>query len=828
MVLAGTPREAALPATRSWVARRYLAVMFASLSVLALEVIFTRIFSIMIWYHFAYLVIGVALLGGGAAGAYLALQHWDAAALSGRIGKLAVAFSLSILVNLLVISVVQFDPLQLSRLGLVRTVVGLAIYFASMFAIFLLGGLLLAGAFSLWSHDSHRLYFADLLGASASTLGVSWLVQTLGGPGAIACVALLALAGGLLFGVRLSARARWLMPVIALGEVALLLFITLVKPIQLPVPQSKEYGVALSMLGVSGPEYTRWNPVGRVDVLPVISFNPQTYWLVIGGVSSTFTPAPHQMHFVTSDGTSITALHEFHGDLTPYLFLDHTLVSAPYQLAADHPQVLNIGVGGGVDILLARLHQAQHITAVELNSDVAALLTGPYADFTGHLADDPHTQIVVAEGRSYLTRSTQRYDIIQGIGVDNFAALSGGAYVLSESYLYTVEAMQSALSHLAPQGVFSWTRLVNNPPRESLRLAGLAAEALRRQGVTDPATHIAIVANEAGDTATLLVSPSPMAPAAVQRLRDWAAANHFQLLQDPYQRLNTVYADYLNAADPRAFEAAYAFNIAPTTDDNPFFYNYFKWQNLQIVRNDTGDINTRLPIGNFILLTMLAFALVAAVIFIAAPLARYRRRGLALPQARPMLLYFSLLGLGYIFVEVVLIQRFTLFIGYPTRAITTTIFSLLLFSAVGSLAARRLCQTSRQLRIVLLAAAAAILVYVVGLPWLLPALLPLPDQARTLLSVVIIAPLGFLMGMPFPTGLRQLSAGAQGLVPWAWGVNGVFSVIGSVLVILIGMAAGFSLSLTAAALFYALAAATVGELWQARTMERAAEPAEAA
>jgi hypothetical protein len=349
-----------------------------------------------------------------------------------------------------------------------------------------------------------------------------------------------------------------------------------------------------------------------------------------------------------------------------------------------------------------------------------------------------------------------------------------------------------------------------------LRLTGLAAEALRRQGITRPEQHIAIVANETNRTITLLVARAPFTLSRIQQLREWAKSNGFNLLHDPFERLDTLYADYLHAPDPRAFEVSYIFNISPVTDDSPFYYNYFKWTNLWINQARGSRGNRLLPVGNLILLTMFGFATIATILFVGFPLLHYKRSGLKTPYALPMLAYFSALGLGYIFVEIVLIQRFTLFIGYPTHAMTTTIFSMLSFSAIGSLVGQRICNSIKRLQVILLILATLILLYIVGLPPLFQSLLKLLDIIRTLLSIVLIAPLAFLMGMPFPTGLRQLGVRARDLVPWAWGMNGVFSVLGSVLVILLSMSTSFTTALAVSALFYSVAAVVSPSLWKTR------------
>ena len=792
---------------------RYIGLALVAGSLLFLEVTFTRIFSIMIWYHFAYLIIGIALLGGGAAGTYLAVWQWDVKTISRRIGKLALLLSLSILLSLLIINIIQFDPLD-SQSSMLLNLFGLASYFGAIFLIYFLGGLVVAGIFRCWGEDVHQLYFADLIGAGISALIALWLIQKLTGPGSLVLAALMILVASLIFWTKENGLNKNMLWVIFALELVLFINISAINPINLPVPNSKELGRLMSMVGVEKPEQTFWNPVARIDVLPV--FESQTPW-IIGGISSSYhfpENVTYQQRFVTLDGTSMTVLFQYDGDRSRFDFLDHTIISAPYKVAPSKPKVLNIGVGGGLDIILAKKYNARHITAVELNSDIVNLVENTYSEFVGNLAQSPDTRIVVAEGRSFLLQTNETYDIIQGIGLDNFAALNGGAYVLSESYLYTVDSVELALSKLTPNGVFAWTRTVYTPPREMLRLTGIAAEALRNMGIANPALHIAVIANEDGKYATMMVSAQPFRENVINEFRQWVEDNHFIWLHDPLLTLDTPFAEYLLTDFPRAYEQDYPFNIFPVTDENPFFYNYFKWTNLVFIFNDEGDVNLRFPLGNIVILVMLGFSGIAAGFFIIYPLLRYERRGLKIPYALQMLIYFSLLGVGYIMVEIVLIQRFTLFIGYPSQAIATTIFGLLVFSAIGSLVGKRFVTSNRSLQYALLLVVLMLILYNLGLPSLLRILLAATEETRIFLSIIFLAPVGLAMGIPFPTGLYQLGLRAQVLIPWAWGVNGVFSVLGSVLVILLSMQFNFTTTFYVAALFYLLACLVSPYLWK--------------
>jgi spermidine synthase len=519
----------------------------------------------------------------------------------------------------------------------------------------------------------------------------------------------------------------------------------------------------------------------------------------------------YSLRFVTLDGSSMTGLHRYDGDLSRFAYLRHAVIAAPYQLLDRAPRVLSVGVGGGLDILLARLYEADEVTAIDVNADVVDLLSRRFADYSGQLADQPKTRLLVAEGRSFLLRDRQQYDLIQGIGLDNLAALTSGAYVLAESYLYTVEAAEAALARLTPHGVYAWTRNTGQPPSETLRLAGQAAEALRRRGAADPPAHLAVVGNEQDSVATLLASPSPLRVDGVERLRRWARENRFQMLHDPLDRQATPYADYLYATDRRSFEATYPFQISPATDDRPFFFSYFKWSNLRVLASGI-DPQLRLPIGNLILLSMSLAAIGSIVLFIGLPLVRRRAQQPAPGRAAPLVAYFGALGCGYVVVQVVLIQRLTLFVGYPALAASLAIFSMLWASGLGSMVARHACRSVARLRAVLLAVAALLIAYL-GLPHLLAPLLALPDLARATLAVALMVPPALLMGMPFPTGLARLAATTASALPWAWGLNGAFSVLGSVLAVLVGMQLGFSAALVLAAGLYALAALVAPKVW---------------
>lgn len=316
---------------------KYLGLAAISGSILALQITFTRIFSLMIWHHFTYMVIGIALLGGGAAGTFLAVRRWGPARLQQRLGLLALAFSLTSLSNLVAINTIAIDPLRAAQIG--WAIVGLSIYFICLFSTFFSGGLVIAAIFGRWAGTSHRLYFADMLGAGLATITVLQVIQLIGGPAVIVLIGLIGAGSALLLGYEARGWQRWLIAITIVGETTLL-GVMIAFPPTLAVPASKELGWAMQAQQ-TGPEFTRWDAVGRVDVMPEIIV---TEPMIVGAVSSNYgmeTRPALPLKLVTIDGTSMTGMYRFDGsdtDLERFRFFDHAIISAAYHVGKEHPR----------------------------------------------------------------------------------------------------------------------------------------------------------------------------------------------------------------------------------------------------------------------------------------------------------------------------------------------------------------------------------------------------------------------------------------------------------------------------------------------------------
>jgi hypothetical protein len=427
----------------------------------------------------------------------------------------------------------------------------------------------------------------------------------------------------------------------------------------------------------------------------------------------------------------------------------------------------------------------------------------------------------VSDGRSFVRNSQDKYDVVQMTLVDTWASTAAGAFALSENNLYTVEAFREYFEHLKPDGMIAITRWEFAKPREALRVVAQAMEALRQLGVADTSQNFIVVSDGAldadGKPVLVLAKKSPFTLQEQQAVlkhidgSDGGGANlnlhvlYMPATGDRVGMANPAFAELIRGQDPQAFSASYEYNIAPVTDNAPFFFFTLKPE--QVLRgSDKGGIDWKVNLGIAILGIVLIVSIAAVLLFLVLPLALSpeTRSGSSL-----RLLYFIAIGLGYIMVEIAFIQRFVLFLGYPTYALTVVVFLMLLSSGVGSLASRKWFSEPTRVMAALVFVVAALLVYVFALPRLLEAMIGLAFAAKLAMSCLLLAPLGFAMGMPFPSGLRALSSGASeakhGAVEWAWAMNAASSVLGSVLAIVIAIQFGLTITLVCGAAAYVVA-----------------------
>lgn len=777
------------------------AVSITSFASLLLELALTRLFSVVLFYHFAFLAVSIALLGLGAGGVFAHI--WRARLSRWNIREIGTVVSgLNAFAILFVLFTVLYVPvtLELERANFEHLTV---IYLASSVPFFLTG-LIFSVIFAREFRHTTELYGADLMGGAISCLAVVPLLNWVGGPNAIVFSALaMALAAVIWSTTNLQRGITILLA---------LMFLTLLGANYSGKLIDIVYAKGYRRVGVL---YARWNAISRVEV----DQNPPTKnagedeifhgkYIVIDADAATTI-----MHFDPRNPANVAAVNGAgRGSSVP-------------SLLRPHGDFAIIGPGGGADVLTAVVNGSPNVVGIEINPLIANnIMRKEYADYAYHLYEIPQVHIHVGDGRSWIRSSRDHYDVLQMTLVDTWASTSAGAFALSENSLYTLEAFQEYFNHLKPDGLLAITRWEFQEPREALRVVSQAMEALRLTGAQDIAQHIIVIADgpldARGQKVTVLAKKSPFTSEEQEAVRAYLVANpRLVLLYMPSTPQQNAFSQLIASGNARTFAASYAYNVSPVTDNAPFFFFTFKTDQVwKKWRTRTGSGNDwKNNLGVLVLGMVLIISIVAVMAFLILPLLLQGGSG---PRGALPLAYFVAVGLGYITVEIALIQHFVLFLGHPTYALTVVVFLLLLSSGAGSIASRSWLHHPQRVQRALGAIIAAVILYVFVLPLLLPSLVGLPFAAKLLLTGLLLVPLGFLMGMPFPTGLRALTNSSASTdsaaepaairkgvtVEWAWAMNAASSVLGSVLAIVLAVQFGLGLVLAFAAGAYLLAA----------------------
>jgi hypothetical protein len=775
----GPYRSVKTPAT-PW-SQVYLCVGLTTGATLLLELALTRIFSVVFYYHFAFLAISIALFGLGAGGVFSYVVAGWKAPLFARLGRLSAINGFLVLLSLVVILAQKNNP---SNWDIAL------IYFTTALPFFL-SGTIVSLAISETIERVNRVYFCDLLGAAGGCLLLVPLLNQFGGPSTVICAAItFATAAAIWYSMAGSVTGRGGSVALALVLVAFLTY-NQHHPV-IDISHAKGQTLAHEW-------FVKWNSFSRVAIVHKAEDGRDTIFI---------------------DADASTAIADFDFDhLTPRDRLD-LLEQGPSLPYAVRPgaKTLIIGPGGGWDVARALASGSHDITGVEINPIIATtIMRQRFPGLSRGLYLRPDVHVFVEDGRSFVRRSTDRYQVLQATLVDTWAATAAGAFALSENNLYTTDAFRDYLSHLTDDGMVAMTRWGLEPPRESLRLVSLAMEALRQLGEADAWRHV-IIGREGwvagwGARDTVLISRRPFSEADVERARALLSAGGMEALYLPGRYARNQFYDLLHSANPDEYERNYTFDITPVSDNRPFFFYSVQprdlWTFVRTASHDTADykVNKAVPL----LFGLMGVSVGATLLILVWPPLLL---GTRLPRQRGVLgflLYFLFIGAGYILIEVGLIQKFVLFLGHPTYALTVVIFSMLVSSGVGSgLSRRALGKDEGRLIKVLgsVALLAALLALVAS--WLLGALVWLPMALKVVITVLLIAPLGLVMGMPFPTGLQRLEEWHAPSVRWAWSLNAAASVLGSVGALVCSIYLGLIQTLIIGGLFYLAALAVVG------------------
>jgi len=777
-------------------------IALCSFAALLLELALTRLFSVVLFYHFAFLAISIALLGLGAGGVFAHLRKEQLARFETRalVSRLCSINALIVPVVLVIVLRIPVS-LDISKANFLRLT---AIYLASAVPFFITG-LEFSIVFAREAKHVSPLYAADLAGGALACLAIVPLLNWLGGPNTVFFTAVCMAMAGTIWAVDRKARrsaagrALFVLVLIALNYSGRLFDIVYAKG---------------GFRDSAWVEFARWNAISRVEV----DTQGKGKAIVIDADASTYLMNVDPKHW---EG--------------PW---QQNLMSAPPALAnvlRPRGDYAIIGPGGGVDVLRALGNGSPSVTGIEINPIIANTIMGHrYADYTYHLYQQPEVHIHVTDGRSFVRNANQQFDVVQMTLVDTWASTAAGAFALSENSLYTVEAFREYFEHLKPNGMIAITRWEFQQPREALRVVSVAMQALHEMGVANPASNFIVVSeghlDADGIPVVVLAKRTAFTADEVSRVQEHMAVHPrlFMLYAPPDPALIQVsapqehyaasaysFTQLIQSNDPKYFAARYPYDVSPVTDNAPFFFFTLKLGQILHPKSLMQGIDWKVNLGVAVLGMVLAISLLAVLVFLVLPLAKGARG----QQPRPVrLLYFIAVGLGYILVEIAFIQRFVLFLGHPVYALTVVVFLLLLSSGAGSVVSKWWLPKTGLVWLPLLLIALALLAYVALLPVVLGRLVGLPFIAKLLVSAGLLVPLGFAMGMPFPTGLRALAGrdvsdspvppaqdGSGNLVEWAWAMNAGSSVLGSVLAIIIAIQFGLNVTLGAGAAAYLIA-----------------------
>jgi MFS family permease len=779
----------------------YAGLFMVSFSTLMYEVLLTRIFSVTMWYHFAFVAVSVALFGMtvGALLVHFFADRFPAERAKERLSLFALLFGVAIVVSFLTQLSIPFNP-EWTLLGVYS--VGLTYLVISVPFIF--SGICVCLALTRFSRQVSKLYAADLVGAALGTIALLRLLDVVDGPSAVIAIASLCCVGAVLFAHDAGTRATmWL----AAGAAALLLSFTIINAIAY-----RHQEPILRLIWTKGERdepgiYEKWNSFSRIKVTgdPNVFSRP-----VSGGMSPTLPPDFQVRQLgMTIDSSAGTVLTYYDGDPQTIAHLKYQVVNLAHYIRSK-ADVLVVGVGGGSDVLSALAFDQHSVTGIEMNKQILDAVNNVYGDFTGHLDRDPRVRFVNDEARSYIARSKEKFDIIQISFIDTWAATAAGAYALSENSLYTVEGWQTFLDHLTPGGVLTVSRwYAPDRPWEAYRLAALAAKVLRDRGIDDPRQHVFLAEGPAPiiPVGTILVSPQPFSQEDLATLERVAQQMQFKVVLAPDHASDPTFSAIMEAKDPAALAATYSFDISPPTDDRPFFFQMVRLQDIFRSASVWEDY-LRKPTRVLFSLTIAVLSL--TFLSIVLPLTLTTKRA-ALRGMLPFFVFFSGIGLGFMLVEVSQLQRLIIFLGHPSYALSVVLFSLLLSSGIGSLATQRLGNPHprRSTLWPFLPLMALLVAFALVTPHAISRFDSATTPVRIAVATAMLVPIGFLMGMPFPIGMKMASLRPNAPTAFLWGINGAMSVCASVLAVLIALSWGISSALWTGCVSYAVGLAAL-------------------
>jgi len=788
--------------------RHYFAIFVLASATLAYQILITRFFSVMLYYHFAFAAVSLAMLGltRGAMEVYNKPERYAPERVGAEFARHASWFAITGVGAMIAFLCV---PLVVPANDVMLVLALAAIAFIRPFTE---SGVCITLLLTRLPYGGGRLYAADLAGAALGCLGVIFLLLVIDPVSAMLGIGALAAGAGWIL-VRGSGDIRNLR---LSGAVALTLAAAAVLHTGLELSGNSHLGVVWAK-GVpqTGTLFERWNTYSRVRVTALGETAPIGW-----GFAHTPTIKIDQNR-LDIDADAATVITRFDGDLGKLSYLKDDVINAAY-LVQPPADVAVVGVGGGRDILSGMFFGARHIRGIEINPAIFEVLTDKFADFSGHLDRQPGVSLVNAEARSYINHSSDRYDLVQISLIDTWAATAAGGLTLTENRLYTVEAWGDFYRALKPGGLLSVSRWYdpNGHRGEFYRLVAIAASALQHQGV--PAAELAdhVIALNVGNIVTVITRPDAFTQVQWQAARSRLQAEGFKILMGPDVAFDAVTSTLMSGKADAAYFASLPENITPSTDDNPFFFYTARLADFASSHSPVLSKNNAAVTMTMLLIVM---SLLACAYYIVTPFVRLAKR-MPLSTLTPPVAYFCAIGMAFMLIEISQMQRLMVFLGHPVYGLAVVLFTILLFGGIGSTTVG--AQDPRPGAVI--ARLAALLTTLIAAGLLTPLLTTWTrseaTDMRILVSVLLLAPPAFCMGMMLPLGLSIRRRHAE-LLPFFWSANGITSMVASVLGMALSIEFGINRTYALGVGFYAVCALMIAVSRQAnRIMFDAAAP----
>lgn len=779
----------------------YLGIALIALSTLMYEILLTRIFSVTMGYHFAFMAISLAMFGmtAGAIIVYIFPKKFPQDDIKSVLARHTFYFSLATIISFLLHMFIPFIH-GMSILGMALT----AFTYTEISIPFVFSGICITLLLTRFPLSVNKLYASDLIGASIGCIFVVIVLNVSGGPTGVFITALFSALAAVLF-ARDSGKSAGFAKLVLVYTVLIGLFgaaHTMLVQNNTPV---------LRLFWVRGewadkPLFEKWNSFSRVS----IDGDSTKYEVPFGwGLSNKYDRFKKIRQLMLNiDAHSTTVLSHFSGDTSELHHLKYDVANLAHYLRPN-ADVLVIGSGAGRDVLTCLAFGQRLVLGIEINKDMIKAINEDFGGFTGHLDKYPNVEFVGDEARSYIQRLDKQYDIIQVSVIDNWSAAASGAFVLTENALYTVETWRLLLSRLKPNGILTVTRFYRSTPIEHYRLLNISADALNDIGITDLRKHIMLIKcqqeerkQDRSGTGTILISKAPFTDSDLKKIDSLSTTFEFENILTPVQSIDSVFSILTSSRDERSrFNQNFPVDIKTPNDNKPFFFHYMRFQDLfnrAFWQQWDMAFNAK---AIFILLTLAGTMLFLSFLCIVVPL-KITSKKISLKGTLPYFIFFSSIGLGFMLVEISQIQRLNIFLGHPTYSIVAALFTLLISSGIGSYlsGAGNINLKGFVVRFTVLLAVLALFGFLT--PYIIDAFRGQSTPVRIIVSVLALFPLGLFMGMAFPIGMKLASLKSPEITPWLWGINGVMSVLATVISIIIAMNYGIAASYWTGAAFY--------------------------